>query len=83
MNANVFSKLFTFQCAFRLEAVRNRARLGSFTASTVLPTRSITGSRFTFVPNPPVPRRSRKGRFVGALLRLLAGRNLRRRLGRF
>jgi hypothetical protein len=26
---------------------------------------------------------ARKGRFVGALLRLLAGRNLRRRLGRF
>jgi acyl-CoA reductase-like NAD-dependent aldehyde dehydrogenase len=87
VNVNdVFSNLFTFpvpHSGWKQSGIG--ARLGgAYGIQKYCRTQSITESRFAFRSELLwFPYTARKGRFVGALLRLLAGRNLRRRLGRF
>jgi betaine-aldehyde dehydrogenase len=86
VNVNdVFTNLFTFPAphsGWKQSGIG--ARLGgAYGIHKYCRTQSITESRFAFRSELLwFPYTARKGRFVGSLLRLLAARNLRRRLGR-
>lgn len=86
VNVNdVFTNLFTFpvpHSGWKQSGIG--ARLGgAYGIHKYCRTQSITESRFAFRSEPLwFPYTARKGRLVGALLRLLAARDLRRRLGR-
>jgi betaine-aldehyde dehydrogenase len=87
VNVNdVFSNLFTFplpHSGWKQSGIGGRLG-GAHGIDKYCRTQSITESRFAFRSELLwFPYTARKGHLVGAVLRLLAARNLRRRLGRF